>query len=197
MEIKKVRKHTCDQGRSPKDCDCRKLISETEAADLVNKNQAEWVILSFEESLKVCPVCDGGELKTTCSNCNKTGRIVNSKPIYGEDITVTFGSRNQVTISKKTPRSPTIEQGHIFRALEDPGSSRSDNARARWDEFELLTLKERIKLLVVNYNSELFETAWKAWEADPSQPFPLEFRTEPPDNRQTGVGRRYDYGRSV
>ena len=204
METKKVRKHTCFQNGlgqdplNPKNCNCRKYVTTTEAALLVKESEAQYVVTRYAEVSDACPVCDGQDiLKNSCIRCEKTGKIIRKEPVYGEDIIVSVGIKQQKIIKKKTPRSPTIEQGHIYRALDDPGSSRSDNARARWDEVELLTLKERIKLLVVNYDLQLFEIAWRAWEADPSQPFPLELRTEPSNNKQSGTGRRYDYGRSV
>lgn len=204
METKKVRKHTCFQkgvGQDPlipKNCNCRKLISTTEAALMVKQEAARYVVVRYAEVSDVCPMCNGqDDLKLFCSRCEKTGKILRKEPVEGEDIIVTAGDRNQNTIKKKTPRSPTIEEGHIYRGLDDYDSNRSVRARYRQDEYELLTLKERIKLLVRNFDLESFEIAWKTWEEDPSQPFPLEFRFEPPDNRIAGTGRRYDYGRSI
>lgn len=204
METKKVRKHTCFQNGpgqdplSPKNCNCRKYIAVTEAAVLVKESEAQYVVARYAEVSDICPICNGEEkLTKLCSNCKNTGKIIRKEPVYGEDIIVSVGQRSQRIIKKKTPRSPTIEQGHIYRALDDPDSDRSQAARSRWDEVELLTLKERIKLLVVDCDVETFESNWRVWEQDPSQPFPLAFRYEPSDNSVTGTGRRYDYGRSV
>jgi hypothetical protein len=119
--------------------------------------------------------------------------------VYGEDIITTVrtkGKRLSSTIKKKTPRSPTVESNHILRFIGALGSGQ-DAAAERIKQYGMLTLKERIKLLVVNFNSTEFEEAWRKWEADPSQAFPLEFRFEPPDDPDTMTGRRYDYGRSV
>jgi hypothetical protein len=206
MEIKKVLEHTCFQKNhplSPMRCRCRKYISTVQAAKLVSQG-AEFVIKSYKALTveEVCPVCgDQDKLKTNCSLCNKTGKVLITKnlPVYGDDIIVTVGTkgkRQASTIAKKTPRSPTIESNHILRAVAAIGNGQ-DAARERIEQYEMLTLKERIKLLVVNFNLLEFETAWREWEADTSKPFPLELRHEAPDDQKTMTGRRYDYGRSV
>ena len=196
MEIRKVKKHTCNQGPSPKDCNCRKYISETEAANLVNNGRAEWVVVKCKETSADCPICENDKYRDTCSNCNKTGKIRKREAVYGEDIRVVLETNRKVT---KTPRSPTIERGHIERAFDDfgEGGRIAELARVRIEEYELLTLKERIRLLVVNYDKEIFEAAWRTWRENPLKPFPLRLKTEPSDDRKNGVGRDYDYGRPV
>lgn len=205
MEIKKVKKHTCKQGRSPKNCNCRKYISETEAAILLKNGRAERVIVGWKEFSVDCPVCLDGKYKDTCDYCQKTGRVRKKDAVEGDDITVVLETNRKVT---KTPRSPTIERGHIERAFDDFGAGGrvAEAARNRIAEYQLITLKEKVRLLVKNYDAEIFEAAWRVWEAgrsaveilnSPFTKFPIELRTEPSDDRKNGVGRYYDYGRPV
>lgn len=207
METKKVLEHTCFQKNhplSPVRCRCRKYISTVQAAKLITEGTAQFIIKGYKNFSieEVCPLCAGMDgLKTSCSFCYKTGLVTVNKttPVYGEDIitTVETGIRRSVnTTAKKTPRSPTVESNHILRSVGAIGSG-TDAAIERIQEYEMLTLKERIRLLIVNYNLEQFELAWRTWELDTSQEFPLEIRREPTDSLKAHTGRRFDYGRSV
>jgi hypothetical protein len=207
METKKVLEHTCFQKEhplSPVGCRCRKFVSTIQAAKLISEGSAQFVVKSYKDLSieEPCPVCgDQDKLKNSCSLCGKTGKVLVTKrlPVYGEDIITTVGTkgkRQASTIKKKTPRSPTVESNHILRSVGAIGSG-ADAAHERIEQYEILTLKERIKLLVVNFNLIAFEEAWRKWEADPQQEFPLELRREDPDDSKKGSGRRYDYGRSV
>lgn len=207
MDIKKVLEHTCFQKEhplSPVRCRCRKYISTVRAAKLISEGAAQFIITGYKDLSieEVCPVCAGQDkLKRSCSFCKQTGIILVTKrlPVYGEDIITTVGEKNkrQTNITaKKTPRSPTIESGHILRSIGALGSG-AEAASKRRDEYEMLTLKERIRLLVLNPDLETFENLWRLWILDTDQPFPMELRSEPVDDAKTGLGRRYDYGRSV
>lgn len=202
----KVKLHTCfrkDEPLSPKKCRCRKYVTVEEALKLITTGTAQFIIKKYVEVLseEICFVCGGDEkLAKNCSFCLKTGKVnvLKKIPVFGEDIISSVqdaGKKKVNAIKKKTPRSPTIESKHIHRGLGLIGNGQ-DAARNRWDEYELLTLKERIRLLV-SANTEEFETAWKAWEIDTSKPFPLPLRQEPKDDIKTGSGRFFDFGRPV
>lgn len=205
MVKKKVLEHTCFQKEhplSPVKCRCRKRISLEKAKELVAQG-AQFVIVRYSTTTveEPCSICEGKEnLVKNCSYCGRSGKISVKKtvPVYGEDIIRTVGEKKNRLVNnaaKRTPRVPTIESKHIWRALGMSGMG-SMAARSRWDEYELITLKERIRLLV-DTNVEQFEIAWKLWEYDTSRPFPLPLREEPADDPKTGTGRRYDYGRSI
>lgn len=207
MEIKKILEHTCfqkDNPLSPIGCRCRKFVSTVQAAKLISEGSAQFVIKSYKalKTEELCLVCgDLDKLRDTCSLCGKTGKIwiTRKLPVYGDDIITTVGTRGKRsanTIKKKTPRSPTVESNHILRAIGAVGNGQ-DAARERIEQYEMLTLKERVKLLVVGFDLLKFEQAWRDWELDVQQKFPLELRREPVDDIEAKTGRRYDYGRSI
>jgi hypothetical protein len=72
----------------------------------------------------------------------------------------------------------------------------SEAAIDRIDEYEMLTLKERMRLLV-NANVLEFEAAFRTWIQDVSKEFPLPLRNEPLDDAKKGEGRLHDFGRPV
>jgi hypothetical protein len=212
MEIKKVLAHTCFQRKrgmerdtplSPKKCRCRQYVAAEEAAREVDRGLADYV-LAVDKIIEVdqdCQICGGiDKLKKACSWCKGAGiiRAGTHIKINGQDIIRTVskdGRRNILTT--KVKKAPTIESAHILRGLGILGG-RVSASRERWDEYELLTLKERIRLLVNEITtSDQFDEAWKLWLADVEKPFPLLFREEPKDDATTMTGRRYDYGRSV
>lgn len=207
MDIKMVLEHTCfqkDDPLTPVRCKCRKYISTIEAAKLITQGTAQFVVkgykdFSYEEA---CSQCTGDEkLKRSCDLCKNTGKVTIHKKleVYGEDIITTVtekGKQLANATAKKTPRSPTIEEGHIERLVGAIGNH-PEAAADRILEYELLTLKERLRLLTVNNDLKTFEAAWQDWLLDTNQEFPLELRREPVDDFKTHTGRRYDYGRSV
>ena len=203
---KQVREHTCFQKEhplSPVNCNCRKYIDITEADRLVAEGIGQNIVKSYKTLTveEVCPTCAGDEkLKRSCTHCRTTGTVQVNKqlPVYGEDIIVTVspqGKRMSKRIAQKTPRSPTIEKGHIQRSVGELGKG-SEAAVDRIDEYEMLTLKERMRLLV-NANVLEFEAAFRTWIQDVSKEFPLPLRLEPEDNAKKGEGRSYDFGRPV
>jgi hypothetical protein len=207
MDTKKILEHTCfqrDNPLSPVGCRCRKYITTVEAAKLITQGSAQFVVKGYKTASieEDCPLCAGQEKRVrSCVMCKRTGKVtVNKKmEIYGDDIIITIGSKGKRlanATAKKTPRSPTIEQGHIERLVGAIGNS-TQAASNRIDEYEMLTLKERLRLLVVNYNLEAFEIAWALWVLDPACEFPMKLRLEPVDDAKTHTGRRYDFGRSV
>jgi hypothetical protein len=212
MEIKKILVHTCFQHRkgmgadtplSPKKCRCRQYISVADAAKEVSLGIAQYVrtVDKIVQADQDCLICGGvDKLKKACQWCKGTGIVragVHIK-VDGEDIIRTVstdGKRN--TLTDKVKKAPTIESNHILRGLGILAGNQ-DASRDRWDEYELLTLKERIRLLVKNQiSSDEFDNQWRSWLTDTEKPFPLPLRSEPKDDLQTGTGRRYDYGRPV
>jgi hypothetical protein len=209
METKKVLAHTCFQRKrgmdrdtplSPKKCRCRQYLTVEEAAKEVAEGLAQYVLAvdKIIDADQVCHICGNADkLKKSCTWCKGLG-IVHAGThirVEGQDIIRTVsddGKRNVLTT--KVKKAPTIESGHIYRGLGIiKGNQRA--SRERWDEYELLTLRERVRLLVDGIvTSDQFDAAWRQWEINPNLPFPLPFRTEPKDNQKEMTGRRYDYG---
>jgi hypothetical protein len=207
MENRKVLEHTCFQKEhplSPVRCRCRKYVTTEIAAKLIAEGSAQYVVKRWQDviSEEQCIICNGDDkLVRSCPACFKTGRarVLRQIPVFGEDIITSVGERGKRltnTTAKKTPRSPTIESNHILRAIGAVGGGQHA-ARDRWDEYEMLTLKERIRLLSPMMPAKLFDAAWSIWEDDPSLPFPFVLNTEPENNLSQGTGRQYDYGRSI
>lgn len=206
MEIKKVLEHTCFQKNdplSPKRCRCRHYISVDDAAKLIAGGVAQYIIKSYRDACveEACPVCgDQDKLRNSCAYCGRTGKLkINRKiPVYGEDIITSVGQKGRKlenTIAKKTPRSPTIESNHILRSVGIINGAAA--ARERIEEYQTLTLKERIRLLTRIPDVKEFDILWNSWIGDVSLPFPMAVHQEPEDNPAKGTGRSYDYGRSV
>jgi hypothetical protein len=205
METRKVLKHTCFQQQDPlrpKRCRCRKYVTTTEAARLVKDGGAQYVV-AYEREIaveEVCNVCGNDEkLRRTCLECNHTGKHMVEKkiPIYGDDIIITVGSRGRKLVNltaKKTPRSPTIERGHIIRANNDPDDPVSQAARERiemWGRdtaFWLHSLGAAVRIVV---NDKLHPGELRRGAVI------LQGHPEPEDDAKKGTGRRYDYGRAV
>jgi len=211
MEIKKVLAHSCfqrgkgferDTPLSPKKCRCRQRITPEEAAKEVELGTARYVLAvdKLVETDQDCPICGGADFKKSCVWCKGTGTITAGThiEINGSDIirTVSLDGKRNITTTK-VKKAPTIESGHIYRALGIKGGGQQA-ARERWDEYHLLTLKERIRLLVDGLvTTEQFDAAWQIWLDNIELPFPLTLRTEPKDDLKTMTGRRYDYGRTA
>lgn len=203
MEIKKVLEHTCSGQRGnpftpQKGCNCRRWVSEEQARLKVAVGASHYVHIGTETSHveKPCTHCTE-DTRRSCLVCSKTGKVIIQvkKPIQGEDIisTVTESGNNNRTV--KVKKSPTIESKHILRGIENSQFAKA--ARERWDEYQLITLKERIRLLTKQRVPVIiFDLAWEVWLKNSEQPFPFELREEPEDN-PIGKGRRYDYGRPV
>ncbi|VVB52925.1 Uncharacterised protein [uncultured archaeon] len=204
MEIRKVLEHTCFQATgkgpfSPSKCRCRKYVSMDEARTKVALGVSQYVHVGNKRlvSEEVCEHCTE-ETKKSCDVCKGTKAYerIYVLPIYGDDIISTVTTSGMRNLTVKVKKSPTIESKHVLRGIED--SPRGQAARDRWDEYHLLTMKQRVRLLLQNtVTAPEFDAVWNAWILDMSKPFPLEFRREPVDDRRTGEGRLYDYGRHV
>ena len=204
--------HTCFQRKkgmvrdtplSPKKCRCRQYVTVEEAAKEVELELAQYVLAvdKIVEADQECPICGNlDKLKKSCTWCKGTGTVHAGLHIKipGQDIirTVSRDGRKNV-LTTKVKKAPTIESQHILRGLGAIGGSQYAS-RDRWDEYEMLVLKERIRLLVVGIvSSEQFDEAWRLWLTDIEKPFLMPFREEPKDDLKAGTGRRYDYGRPV
>lgn len=99
-------------------CKCRKLVSQEKAKDMVDCGEATFQVIARErkEQYKLCKICDGGDAKSSCLECKKTGKVldVQVNEVFGRDIVkIVFQTKtNRVS----TPRVPTIEAKHILRA---------------------------------------------------------------------------------
>jgi len=202
VELQKVLEHTCFQAKgngplSPEKCRCRKYITVEQARTKVNIGIGRYVVIGYNKvnQTEPCKNCSP-ETKSSCLNCGKTGLVHKTKlePINGQDIILTVNSDGLRNLTVKVKKSPTIESKHILRGIENSDFARQ--ARLRWDEYELLTLKFRIRSMLKNIvASIIYDAGWNHWLEDPTRDFPFEIRREPEDNPKTGTGRQYDYGR--
>src|SRR6266850_7126380 len=162
MENKKVLAHTCFQRKkgmerdtplTPKKCRCRQYITVEEAAKEVALGVAQYVlavdkIVDADQDCQICGAVD--KLKKSCQWCKGTGivRTGTHIKIDGRDIIRTVsidGKRNVLTT--KVKKAPTIETSHILRGLGIIGGGQIAS-HTRWDEYEMLVLKARIRLLI-------------------------------------------------
>lgn len=173
--------HTCFSQHlnenKPKRCSCRKRITQAEATRLVERGFADWIILSYTDTVikEICHICFNSDLKKSCQECKSLGEIEKSIKIknYGTDIVlVTIGSPDErgnllykPVLAKKTPRVATIEPAHIERAYIEGIKEEQE----RIEEYGLMTLLSRIEMKI---------------------------GTEPLDDPKIGTGRTYDRGRS-
>lgn len=126
----------CQKGRKKgvrppctcKKCKCRRIVSIDGARELVESGEAEWVIIKRNpiRTPRICPLCANDDLlKKSCSNCNKTGEIIEivfSPERINDIVMVVRGSGEpghevfRSVVAKQTPRVATIEYAHIQRA---------------------------------------------------------------------------------
>jgi hypothetical protein len=200
MEIDKIREHTCYQTKdpmSPKKCGCRKFITLEEARVKLALGLSQYIHVGrkpvdYEEACAHCTPA----FRKSCLSCSGSGviKLRRYEPILGNEIISSV-----VTRTVKVKKSPTIESKHILRGLEE--TEWGKQAHDRWDEYQLLTLRQRIRLLVKgNPSTEYFNAVFNEWiegKINPMMGFPLPLRYEPDDDPKEGTGRRYDYGRSI
>jgi hypothetical protein len=119
MEIKEVLVHTCSQnieGVIPEDkkCRCRRLVSKSYAAELVEKGEAQYIIVDWREynSVQTCPACGNTDFKRGCKFCLGEGEVTVRKfeVVNGSDIymvCVCFGLRRRRTREYDTREQTT------------------------------------------------------------------------------------------
>lgn len=161
-------------------CGCRQKVTKEQADVLLAEGRAKRIVTKrwYEQVDLICSLCNGDPEFKKCANCLDKRTITTSvkREEYGNAIvavsmeSVDKTRRYRTHVAMKTPRVATIEAKHIFRAFLDNNSPVARAAQQRIEEYGLLTLQERAKLVV---------------------------GFEPEDNPKTGQGRRYDYGRSI
>jgi hypothetical protein len=173
--------HVCHQAHlgeaKPLKCRCRKRLSLASATALVEKGEAQWLVLSQTSAIykETCRICLDDKIKKGCQHCGGTGQVEASRQVklFGTDIVlVTVGSVNddgalvyRPVLALKTPRTATIEKSHIEKAYLQ---GNKDEA-LRIEAYGLSTLQARIDAGI---------------------------GTEPDDDSQTWSGRNFDHGRS-
>ena len=175
-------------------CRCKKQISLRRATQLVHNGEATWITVARErgDHQQSCRLCGSDKEVKNCALCKGVGFTVEpyANDTLGNDILLV--SRNPIDskekksffLKGKTPRTPTIEEGHIRRM------------------FDFEDVKERIE----NYGW-LIQLVWYELGAEiryRKQPGKLpetlkgyEGHPEPADNPKTGEGRNYDQGRAI
>lgn len=144
--MSQVRVHSCvfqqrvvEQKAEPnphRSCNCRRLATQIEADELVRWGEASRLVLARErkELEKPCDVCAGGEFKSSCTACKKTGKKAEVKinNVHGRDIVLVAHRTKTNRVS--TPRVPTIEAKHILRAYVSRESVKTVEAVANLSE---------------------------------------------------------------
>jgi hypothetical protein len=170
-------------------CRCRKFVSIERATEFVNAGEVSWVVIKRTRGLAqvVCRLCSGDKSIKNCAGCSGKGlapeHVVWDE--YNNDIVLvsqlpedkTEKKRSSI-LKKKTPRVATIEAPHIERAYVY-GKKEAQERIEQYGEmiaYELhalgATLKKNEKVV-------------------------LEGKLEPKDDEKRGIGRRYDWGRSL
>lgn len=99
-----------------KRCTCRQEVTPEEAKELIEDGEAVYIVVerTFKPFEMTCTLCEGDKTVKNCALCGGKGTVTKSYTvdINGDDIVA-------ITVALKTPRTPTIEQGHIERAYVD------------------------------------------------------------------------------
>lgn len=186
MDKKKVRLHTCDQvkerdlkpeGYIDGKCRCRKFVTVEKAEQLVDDGVALPIVLSWrtEDVDKPCPVCDSQEkFKKRCHLCNETGKVTETK------VFLETGSDIYIRPILKTPRTATIEAKHLEYAY-----IKLDRDAQR--RIELYHAADQMNFAKLGASLVDSKTGEILFEGVP----------EPPDDPKKGIGRTFDYGRTI
>jgi hypothetical protein len=127
--MKPSRVHTCvfqeqvamnkQQPNPARTCRCRKLIEYKDANDWVKWGDALWVVTKWEggSEERVCNLCKAEGDFRSCDNCKGTGKtqVGIFWATYNGDIVLVNHRTKSNRIS--TPKTPTIEKGHIERFI--------------------------------------------------------------------------------
>jgi len=169
-------------------CRCRKYISLRRATKMVKEGEASWVVTSrIEEGQEVlCRLCKGDPEFKKCASCRGTGKEIANETVeeFGNDLVLVSRppadkkeKKRSSALAKKTPRTATVEMGHIQNAYSDGLTKafprqwdKKNEARDRIEEYGRL-YREMLASLIVGF--------------------------EPEDDPEKGVGRGFDYGRSI
>lgn len=174
-------------------CRCRKQISLRRATQLVRNGEATWVTIARTrgDHKQPCRLCKGEGIEK-CALCGGKGFTIepHADDTPGNDILLI--SRNPVDsegkksffLKGKTPRTPTIERGHIERMLD------FEEVKERIEDYGLMIQLMWYELgAEIRYRKQLGKLS-KTVEGFEGHP-------EPVDNPKTGEGRNYDQGRAI
>ncbi len=179
--MKSSKVHVCHQAHlgenKPKRCNCRKRISLAEATQRVEQGFAAWLVLSEHTAIskEICPICQAGDIKKSCQHCKTTGEVERAHPVrvLGTDIVeVTAGSLDED--NQLVYRSVKAKQTPRVATIEKAHICRAyidkdKSEQERIEAYGLMTLEARIEMGI---------------------------GIEPADDPKTGIGRKYDCGRS-
>jgi len=102
--------------RNKKRCTCRQEVTPEEAKELIQDGEAVWIVIHRERKpfQITCTLCRGDKEVKNCAECRGKGVLERYYTIdsYGDDIVA-------ISIALRTPRTPTVESEHIFRAYVD------------------------------------------------------------------------------
>jgi hypothetical protein len=150
---------------------------------MVKNGEARWIVLGRTQGEidAVCPLCSADPEVKNCANCRGSGkvRVTDIVEEYGEDIVLVSRAavdkkerKYRPALAMKTPRVATIEEEHIELAYVYGVKE----AQERIEEYGRLILDARMYI--------------------GKDRIPV-IKVEPPDDPETGTGRRYDYGRTI
>jgi hypothetical protein len=167
-------------------CRCRKRITLKRATELVRVGEASWITATRVrgERPEVCRLCKADNAVAKCALCGGKGMTLEPymEDTPGSDILLV--SRNpqdakekkSFFLKAKTPRAPTIEEGHITRALDDK------EAKERIEQYG--------ESIVWNLQGLGAQVTLNGKEIFPGKP-------EPKNDAKKGLGRDYDWGRCI
>lgn len=135
------------------ECSCKEPVSLTRATKMVNSGEAAWVVVGRTRGTAevVCHLCNGDAEVKNCANCGGKGKEEVSRVWDTYNDQIVRVSRRPVDpnerkvrsgMALRTPRVPTVESKHIWRAYLDE----TQHAIDRIDEYGLMILEARIAL---------------------------------------------------
>jgi hypothetical protein len=176
-------------------CRCRKYITLHAATELVRRGDASWIILKrgSEPHEVTCSLCKGDPEVKNCANCKGTGKEIKTIDVltFGEDLVLVSQTpvnaktgrpekKRSSALAMKTPRTATVERGHILRAYIE----QKKEAAERIEEYGRMN-----KDFLVSLGAQL--------RNPDTGTILVEGRPEPEDDIRKAQGRRYDYGRAL
>jgi hypothetical protein len=175
-------------------CRCKKKISLKRATKLVADGDASWIIQSRlrGQRQQTCRLCKGSPDVQKCPLCldKKVTEEAYVEDTPGSDILLISQNphdtkdKKSFFLKKKTPRAPTIEEGHIERAMDDA------EAYERVEEYGWM-IQEAL-------HAQGAEVRYRRGHKKELQTLEgFEGHLEPANNAKRGEGRDYDFGRSI